>query len=185
MKNSLLLIGLTCMLIACNRLDQKFNRQKVKWNTYVKKDAFGIQYPDFLIRDTSLAAFATVAFDNKTLNFFVMVVEETKDTLRSYGYWDISLEEYKELVKLGSDSTAILNLLSEKKAKVNGLNAIELAIEQDLTAVNNGVKTFTHFKKLVVEGKRGFYQICIWCLKQDYDKYKKDFDGIVKSFKEL
>jgi hypothetical protein len=178
-------LALACLFNSCNSFDKKWKTKDTQWKTYEKKGAFVFQYPDYMEKDSLLSPEATVAFSKRSKEVYLIVIHETRDTFKSYGYDSMSLEDYMDLVGTNTDTSLVLKVLSKKKGKVNKLNAIEMLIENDLTQENKGIPVISLLKKIVIEGKRGFFQIYVWCLKEDFEENKKDFDKIISSFREL
>jgi hypothetical protein len=178
-------LALACLFSSCNPFDTKSKAKQTQWKTYVKKGAFTFEYPDYMERDSLLSPEATVAFSNKAKEMYLIIIHETRDTFRRLGYDSVNLDTYIQLVEANMDTSLVLKMLSRKHAKVNKLNAIEMMIENDLTRENKGVPVISLLKKMMIEGEKGFFQIYVWCLKEDFEKNKKDFDKIISSFREL
>jgi len=186
MRLYFILVSVLILLSGCDAFTPKGESHKeVKWLNYAIKDAFAMQYPSYLSKDDSLSPKATMAFCDKTKGVFCMVIYESRDTLAFSGYDSVSLSDYIGLLKQNEDSGLKLKLLSEKKAKVNGLNAVDYFIENDLTAENNGIPMSSLLKKVVIEGDKGFFQIYVWCVSEDFEYYKNDFNKMISSFREI
>lgn len=159
---------------------------KTKWEPIGEPGVFQMQVPDYLKPDKTLKSEASTAMSDETKGVYMTVLHESKDTLIGYGYTDIDLAQYMDLVKeshrLSGDT---LNIVKENNASVNGLKAREAIIEYDVSAENNGVKTIAKGKLMYIEGKKHFFQVFAWCNKDDYDKHLETFDKMINSFKEV
>jgi hypothetical protein len=179
MKKIILFTFALLALQACDSL-------KTKWEPLGEPGVFQMQVPDYLKPDKTLKSEASTAMSDETKGVYMTVLHESRDTLISYGYPDIDLDKYIALVKESHKiSGTTLNFLNERNATVNGMKAREAIIEYDVTAENNGVKTFAKGKLMYVEGKKHFFQVFTWCSKDDYDKYVETFDKMINSFKEV
>ncbi len=183
MKNKyILLMPLLALVSACNFLGEK---KEVQWSTFVKKNAFTIQFPSYLQKDSALSPEAAMAYDNKYKEFYCIVIHEPKDTFAALGYADLSLDAYVDLVKQGRDSTLNLKTLSETKTKVNGLEAIEIKMENRLQPEGSKWPVTCLMRQLLINGKDGFFQIYVWGLDKDNEKNTPDFNRIISSFREI
>jgi hypothetical protein len=178
-------LALACLFNSCNPFDKKGKTKDAEWKTYVKKGTFVFQYPDYLEQDSLLSPEATIAFDNKRKEVYLIVIHESREAFANYGYDNMNLDDYMRLVESGMDTNLVLKVLSRKNAKVNKLDAVEILIENDLTKENKGRPVISLMKKIAIEGKKGFFQIYVWCLKEDFEDNKADFDKIIGSFREL
>jgi len=179
MKKLILFTFALLALQACDSL-------KTKWEPLGEPGIFQMQVPDYLKPDKTLKSEASTAMSDETKGVYMTVLHENRDTLISYGYPDIDLSKYIDLVKESHKlSGTTLNIVKEQNATVNGMKAREAIIEYDVTAENNGVKTFAKGKLMYIEGKKQFFQVFAWCNKNDYDKYVETFDKMINSFKEV
>ena len=159
---------------------------ELPWKTYIEQGSFGFQYPAYLSEHNSLSPSAAVSLQSREKAIFMCVVRETRDTFRKLGYDTMNLSGYMDLVKLSRENKESWYLpIRERNAKVNGLHAVEMYCEPENAILTNGVSDSCSMKLLIIEGRKGFFQVCIWCRKSDYDLYTGEFDRIIRSFKEI
>jgi hypothetical protein len=172
------IICLSLFLNACQPKD-------TKWLVFQNK-AYHIKYPDFLTSDSNINSMASMSYNNPKKEFYCLVIDEHKDTLADYGYEDMTLDDYILIVKENHENLDLpFKILKEKNVNINGLNGFLMETEVDLTTTNNGKPSFTKGHQVVIEGKHGFYQIYVWCLKNDFEKNLPLISQIIGSFKEL
>ncbi|MDP2174825.1 MAG: hypothetical protein Q8K70_02830 [Bacteroidota bacterium] len=173
-----LLISLVVFSNACNL-------KETKWLVF-QNESFKIEYPDFLESDSTLNAMARMSYNNKIKEFYCLVIDEHKDTLAEFGFEDMTLDDYILIVKENHENLDLpFKILKQKNVIINGLNGFLMETEVDLTTTNNNKPTFTRGHQVVIEGKKGFYQIYVWCLKKDFDNNLPQINRIIGSFKEL
>jgi hypothetical protein len=171
--------------LACNPGKINTENTEVKWKTFIEENCFGLQYPDFLYQDTAWAPQADAAFGNSLKGFYLIVFQQTKDTLVALGYDNIQLSAYTELVKQLHDTASGVEIVKERMAKVNGMNAVEMIIEQSTYDSTLGKWIDTRMKKLIIEGEKNYFQLCVWCERRNYEDYTNQFNKIISSFREL
>lgn len=88
-------------------------------------------------------------------------------------------ETAKEFVDkcLKADESLQRELVSKTESKISEVNAMIVTFE-----ISDETPVFKRVQYVLVSGKRG-YLITAAAQKDDYDKYAKDIDAIVKSFK--
>jgi hypothetical protein len=178
MKISFFFSLIILIFASCSKTDYK-------WLSF-KNENYQITYPDFLKSDSNINPLASMSYINAEKEFYCLVLDENKDTLANYGYEDMTLDDYVLIVK---ENHEILNLpykiLNETSQKVGNLNGFLIETEVDLSSTNNGKTTFTRGLQMVLEGKKGFYQVYVWCMAVDFEKNKPIMTQIINSFKEL
>lgn len=152
----------------------------------VKREAYSVDLPDFLSETNMLNEEASLQYQNLLKQFFVVVLDEPKGDLETAlqdsgldylysadlrGYSELVVNNFKEHLKLDS-------IPDFTETTVNGLKALTL----DMTGVVDGEAVY--WKMVYLEGKNNYYQLFVWTIDENKEKYQKDMQAVVDSFKE-
>lgn len=129
---------------------------------------------------------ASLQYQNSRKNIFVIVIDETKETVATAltknnltDRYDNSLKGYSELITDGMDNTiAIKDKPEFNDIIIDNLKARELSFE--------GIASGNHvyWKLAFIEGKKRFYQVMVWTEAAEQKKHEREMQAIINSFRE-
>lgn len=179
MRKIFVFIILLMMFCACTDSD-KTQEVKIE-NRYV------MVLPAFLKATEDLNDDASLQYANTSKEFYIMVIDEDKDELNVAllesgsvdstsmnldGFCNVILNAYKQNVKILKESEL-------EDLQINGLKAKKIVIE----SANDNTDVFVEYA--FIEGKKDYYQIFVWTLLSQKDKYRKQIEDAIASFREL
>ncbi|HEU4717933.1 MAG TPA: hypothetical protein VFU15_08860 [Bacteroidia bacterium] len=159
---------------------------KVEYQTVTVKD-YSVDIPKHLVVATDLNDDASLQYQDPIREFYVIVIDESKDdfinTFKEIGEYDstktaeknyreVQLKSMKDHITMKSDPVL-------KAAKINGLDA-EIA---DFTGNVEGIQSDIWYKVAFIEGPDNMYMLMEWTKDSDKDKNSDEFDGVINSFK--
>jgi hypothetical protein len=179
MKKTIFIIVGLLFLIACSKSEKP---QKI-----VIENRYSMEVPSFLVKATDLNKEASLQYQNVFLEFYVIVIDETKnEVLKSITDNNLSgdySQDFNGYCKLIFDN--YLNTLEIKNKSeiseytINGLKAKKITIDGKY----GGVEAYFYIS--LIEGKDTFYQIMTWTLQDKKDKYSGDMEKMVNTFREI
>ena len=143
-------------------------------------DQYSVKLPSFLDRTDKLHKEASLQYENKEKEFYVVVIDERKKELKQYDL-NFNLSSYFDSVKKQVISNGLENAVisAGKEMKIDSFNAMSA----EITGKTGKEKVF--YKFAVVESNEHYYQIFVWTLNDYREKYSADMDSVIYSFKEL
>lgn len=166
MNRLFLLFFLFIGLLSCQQYSIEFNT--------IEKENFNISLPDYMekCKDMVEEGNAPVQYCNRFRNLYMVVFEDEKD---------ISFEDYQRkganVIKINSGMTDV-KITDSIYAENNGYKMIQLKI-YGLMGKDNDM-FYTH---RTYEGKKMFYQVCIWTRgKKRKLAYQEDVEKMLSSF---
>lgn len=176
-KTGLLLIGLLILLSCGSKAPQKV----------VIENRYSMEVPETLVKATDLNKEASLQYQNIYLEFYVIVIDETKkevidaivqnnltaDYTQDFnGYSKLILDNYTNSIKIKEKSDVT-------DFTVNGLKAKKMTIEGTYENID------AFFYLALIEGKDRFYQIMTWTLQTKKNDFSADMEKMINSFTEL
>lgn len=156
-------------------------------DTTVKVNEYQLTVPTYLKRVTNLNEEASLQFQNIFKDTYLIVIDESKDTLVSTyqdlgaynddssvvkNYRDIQLEHIKENLK-------ILNQSAFRASKINGYAAETVEVDGEIADLKEPISYIYTF----IEGPDRVYMIMTATLKDRKEKHRDMFLKIINSFK--
>lgn len=175
MKN-LFILALMCLLwVSCE------NVTGAKTTTIDAK--FTIDIPTELQKTDKLLQGAQLQYANNLSEFYVIGMYESRrefDSIISKTELPPNIDGYTEILKRRLSTTVVNASISEiKKAKIDGLNARLFSV----TGMANNVGIY--YQIGYIEGKKSYYQLVTWTLKDKQDEMKEKMTTMIASFKEV
>lgn len=122
---------------------------------------------------------ASMQYQAADRELYVMVLDESKETLNGFGL-EYDLATYAKVALHNFDSTATVTPAVQKigdyKAMHAGLNRKVQSKGREYDAV---------YRLTVIETPKNFYQILTWTMSSWYDKNRADMEHMEGSFREL
>jgi len=178
MKKLSILFVCALLLFSCQSEDEV---QEVKIG---KK--FSLTIPSFLKRADTLNRESSLQYQNTFREFYVLVFDESREeitkALTEGGLSESdtgNLKVYSDILMANFEQGIEVALKENKKETVINGNP---AIVMNLAGKSAGVDAY--FSIAYIEGKKRYYQIVVWTLKDRRDKYKDKMDAILMSLKE-
>lgn len=179
MKKICVFIVLLTILYACGDSEKT---QEVKI-----ENRYSMVLPAFLKATEELNDDASLQYANTSKEVYMMVIDEDKEELNMAllesgnmdstsmnleGFSKVILNAYKENVKILKESEL-------EDLQINGLKAKKIIIE----SANDNTDVFVEYA--FIEGKKDYYQVFVWTLLSQKDKYRKQIEDAIASFREL
>lgn len=147
---------------------------------------YTLELPNHFIRTGDINKDASVQYENKVKNIFVIGIDETKDDITAKiaekklsAKYPTTLEGYSQMILDGMEtSIAKKQLPPFEETKIGGLKARTISFE----GVSSGNRVY--WKIGFIEGANRFYQIMVWTDAENRNSYEKEMAGIINSFKE-
>lgn len=158
-----------------------------EYQTITVDGKYSLDIPKELSTTTELHPEASLQYMNVIREFYVMVIDEPVEDfakavsenqlenvveLNEEGYADLVVPAIKDGLSNLEDETPV-------KTKINGLSAMIHKFSGHI----NDIDVYYNF--CVVQGKKNYYQILIWTMKDQKEKFSPDMEKIMMSFKEL
>jgi hypothetical protein len=151
------------------------------------KNQYSIVLPKFLSKSNTLNNEASLQYQNLLREFYVIVIDETKDEVHEVVNNDDNLfhistdfDGYKRLITENTNLTINFDQINVGKTKqVNNMPAHIQSMEGEI----EGHKIF--YKLALIEGKKHYYQIFVWTLYNNKNEYSDLMEGIINSFEEI
>lgn len=160
---SILAIGLIT-LAACNYSNE--------YKTVNHENEFQITIPGWVKKET-LAPDASVSYTNRYRNFYMVVIGGEKNIP-----WDSAKNSAFKRVYGILDSAEH----EESPYKLQGMQGVHYEINGKTDKESDKI----FYSLYVLEGKRKYYQICLWTRGAERrKKYNEEFYKIIQSFKEI
>ncbi|PZR21582.1 MAG: hypothetical protein DI539_07650 [Flavobacterium psychrophilum] len=147
---------------------------------------YTLELPNHFIRTGDINKDASVQYENRVKNIFVIGIDETKDVVSAdiakkklSDTYPSTLEGYSQLILDGMEtSIAKKQLPPFEETKIGGLKARIISFE----GVSSGNRVY--WKIGFIEGPNRFYQIMVWTDAENRSSYEKEMAGIINSFKQ-
>ena len=155
--------------------------------TVIIDNRYSLDIPSFLKESNDLNEDASLQYQNIWKEFYVIVIDETKDEFHQVleeteltdlyssniiGYSDILIEGIEESMSVHEKS-------SLDSIKINGMEARTISYSGKTEDID------VYFLFAFIEGKNSYYQVMTWTLGERKDKYKEQMAKIISTFKEL
>jgi hypothetical protein len=167
------------LLSSCNE-----NIQNEKYEKKSVESKFSLLIPESLGQVNKLNSIASIQFENKSQDFYIMVLDESKDaftkavdnkvydtTANLDGYYKVVVNHFKEIT---SNDFKVYNI---EKKKINHSNAIVFS----MSGINDGYPAF--YRYAIIESNKRYYQIMSWTNTSQEEKYTERMNKIIDSFK--
>jgi hypothetical protein len=147
------------------------------------KNQYSLELPDFLSKARDLHEDASLQYQNALREFYVVVIDEPKqeffDIASTTTDFPADFNGYHQILRSGlEEAIQKIEITQSKDAQINGLKAKMFSLTGEIESIP------VYYEVAYVEGKDRFYQIVIWTLKDNQEKYKTQMQQIIKSFKE-
>lgn len=175
MKKILLLIAL--VTFSCN--------VKEEFKTITIPNKYSLDIPDSFEKADNLNEEATLQYQNVFKEFYVIVMEEPKETFDTAVITnDVDmtpdLEGYFKAIQLNlKEGVKNLKIFNQKNTEINGRKAKVFS----MTGNVEGYDIF--YRYALIQGKKHYYQIMLWTEKKNGESYLATMDQSINSFKEL
>lgn len=175
---SLLLISLIT-LSSCSFVEKE--------NVVVIDNKYSMELPDFLSHSTDLHDEASLQYDNRFREFYVLVLDEKIDemnkVIQQYGLEEVytkDLDGYANLL-LANLEQAVTNMQTSEliDTVINNLPAKYVTITGEV----DDVRIF--YTIAYLQGKKDYYQVTTWTLDEKEEQYKNRMKKMIATFKEL
>jgi hypothetical protein len=167
------------LLSSCNE-----NLQNEKYEKKTVENKFSLLIPESLEQTNKLNSIASIQFENTNQDFYIMVLDESKDVFNKAvnkeiyntttdldGYYKVIVNHFKEIT---SKDFKVYNI---EKKKINHSNAIVFS----MSGINDGYPAF--YRYAVIESNKRYYQIMSWTNTSQEQKYTDRMNKIIDSFK--
>jgi len=167
------------LLSSCNE-----NLQNEKYEKKTVENKFSLLIPESLEQTNKLNSIASIQFENTNQDFYIMVLDESKDVFNKAvnkeiyntttdldGYYKVIVNHFKEIT---SKDFKVYNI---EKKKINHSNAIVFS----MSGINDGYPAF--YRYAVIESNKRYYQIMSWTNTSQEQKYTDRMNKIINSFK--
>jgi hypothetical protein len=167
------------LLSSCNE-----NLQNEKYEKKTVENKFSLLIPESLEQTNKLNSIASIQFENTNQDFYIMVLDESKDVFTKAvnkeiyntttdldGYYKVIVNHFKEIT---SKDFKVYNI---EKKKINHSNAIVFS----MSGINDGYPAF--YRYAVIESNKRYYQIMSWTNTSQEQKYTDRMNKIIDSFK--
>ena len=154
--------------------------------TIKKNGLYKIELPDYMEETFHLNNEASLQYQNLFKELYIIVLDEPKDEFHDVisqgdyandytkdiqGYTNFLLDSHPEREITGGDI---------KPVKINGLDA---RIYEMKETTEDGYDIT--FKAVNIEGRKKYYQLMVWTLTENMEKYNTVMDNMINSFKEM
>jgi hypothetical protein len=167
------------LISSCNE-----NLQNEKYEKKTVENKFSLLIPESLEQTNKLNSIASIQFENTNQDFYIMVLDESKDVFNKAvnkeiyntttdldGYYKVIVNHFKEIT---SKDFKVYNI---EKKKINNSNAIVFS----MSGINDGYPAF--YRYAVIESNKRYYQIMSWTNTSLEQKYTDRMNKIIDSFK--
>lgn len=167
------------LLSSCN---ENISNEKYKKKSVENK--FSLLIPESLGQTSKLNTTASIQFENRSQDFYIMILDEPKDaytkavdnkvyntTADLDGYYKVVVNHFKEIT---SKDFKIYHI---EKKKINHSNAIVFS----MSGINDGYPAF--YRYAIIESNKRYYQIMSWTNTSQEQKYTERMNKIIGSFK--
>lgn len=159
-----LLIPCLIVSIGCS-----YNKE---YNTINQNNEFQLTIPGWVKKET-LAPDASISYANRYRNFYLVVIGADKNTP-----WDSAKNSAFKRVYGILDSASF----EENPYKLQEMQGVHYEINGKTDKESDKI----FYSLYVLEGKRKYYQICLWTRGAERrKKYNEEFYKIIQSFKEI
>jgi hypothetical protein len=166
------------ILSSCNKnpVDEKYEKKIVK-------NRYSIFIPESLEETTELNNLASTQFKNLSEDFYVIVLDETKNSFANAvennptsitpdleGYYNVIVSHFKKITQKD------FKVYDIEKKKINSSNAIVFS----MSGMNDNYPAF--YRYAIIEGDQQYYQIMSWTNIPQEKKYTERMNKIIESF---
>jgi len=163
---------------SCNKnpVDEKYEKKIVK-------NKYSIFIPESLEETTELNNLASTQFKNLSEDFYVIVLDETKNSFANAvqnnptditpdlkGYYNVIINHFKKITQKD------FKVYDIEKKKINSSNAIVFS----MSGMNDNYPAF--YRYAIIEGDQRYYQIMSWTNIPQEKKYTERMNKIIESF---
>lgn len=187
MKNSLFLLFLSLVLIACNTGPENLSLVD-DFEVVTVGNRYQISIPNYMDATDELHEEAGLQFMNAFKETYIIVIDEDKESfinsfteIESYDTTMSVIDNYAGVITGSIETSKDLTLGEPKKTTVNGMDARLYLMEGRADGIPEEISYILAY----IEGKDRIYAISSWTLKNRMVKYKNTFFQSIKSLKEL
>jgi hypothetical protein len=181
MKNLLTLFLFVLLLLGCSKTNE------IRTQVVIIEDRYSLELPTFLKIGKNINDEASLQYQNRLMDFYVIVIDEPKDELS-----EVLIENEIE-EKYSDDFTGYSQLLldgfefSIENARIQELSTTEInSMPAKLITINGKVEGFDIFYYVgFFEGKETYYQVLAWTLERKEEKFKESMSKIMNSMTEI
>lgn len=169
MKNFVLVLMATAVFSSCKYTNE--------WHQVTVPNKFTVELPDYMQESNKLRADATIQYENRYRNTYLIVIEHDKTAEELILFDRNCIKPLMTYVDKGLITDSVNTTLNGLPARMNKImGEMESGDEKENIY-------YTHY---TVNGKKKFYEICTWTRgPKRLDQYGKDLNRIMNSFKEL
>lgn len=179
MKKINLILILILFLVSCQPTGTE--------QTIIVENKYSLTIPSFLTKVSNLNEDASLQYQHAWKEFYVIVIDESREEFRKALYdndldetYSIDIKGYSDLLLDVFTSTMTINNKTElKDTIIDNFPARTIQI----TARTEGVDVY--FSLAFVEGNKRYYQIMAWTLSNKKYQYDYKMGKLINSFKEL
>lgn len=183
MKNILFTLLTAVMVSACGGSE--------KSKTITIKDQYSLNVPFDMKASTELNDDASLQYEDMWEDFYVIVIDETKDEMQEAiemfdmgEEYENNLENYADIIIAGFSMEMEEAPAELMDTTINDMGA-KVARMTMSTMGDNFEEINVHYSMLIAEGKDNYYQVMVWTLAENEFKYKAKIDNILFSLKEV
>ena len=178
-KSSFAFILLAFLAFSCG--DTNPQLKTIKSNGLYK-----IDLPDYMEETFQLNNEASLQYQNLFKELYIIIVDEPKNEFHEAISQEHYANEYTKDIQGYSDF--LIDTYPEREvtredlipAKINGLDARIFEMKE---TTEDGYDIC--FKAVNIEGRANYYQVMVWTLAENKEKYADLIDTIINSFKEM
>jgi hypothetical protein len=142
---------------------------------------FSITLPDYLARTTGLSDAASFQYKNSVKEAYGIIIIDDRAELDIMELKFSSLKEfYDDFISTFLDGEEKRTISEAKYTTKAGINYVEC----DASYYDPEDKISIYYLVGIMETKTAFYKVVSWCMAEDKDKYKADFQKILYSVHE-
>lgn len=166
------------ILSSCNK-----NPSDEKYEKKIVENKYSIFIPESLGATTELNNIASIQFQNLSEDFYVIVLDETKESFANAvqnnptnitpdfkGYYNVIVSHFKKITQKD------FKVYDIEKKKINSSNAIVFS----MSGMNDNYPAF--YRYAIIEGDQRYYQIMSWTNIPQEKKYTERMNKIIESF---
>ena len=124
--------------------------------------------------DPRLNENASLEYESKPREIYVMVIDESKAKIISFGL-DYDLDTYMKIASRTLDSAG---MYVNKPMTINGIHGLQAEIH----STYKGKKVV--YRLTCLESSNFFYRFLVWTPEMNYESNRNEIDKIINSFKE-
>lgn len=173
------------VLAICLLLASCLNTPWKQTQIVTKENLYSVEIPSFLVETNTLNSNASLQYNNPLSEYYIIVIHENKAATDSVlneleDFSPASLKTYSELLFDNYCEN------SEVRAKTAFTDTVVNNMKIRRTAIRSTVEgNEVYLLYAFIEGKEHYYQLMTWTLAERKDKFSRQMEQSIYSFKEL